>query len=355
LADWNQFQVGAVVQPLTTTSGNTLLRDADPSLFYALDFWQYVINTYPGPRLLQAATAARASGINVPIASAVAQVYPYEPSSEFLENQIQFPALFAYRTRAHSEQWTAAFDHDVVEVQVVYVLPPLDAAGYERILPIFPAVAQALRYKTMEAWDPGYTPPGGTLGAQFDEPAFANLQEIGFSGAINRRVVSTPTEFYRIGHLPGTGNIWFPALLLSAYWIEKDDWAPTIGGPSKFVGADITGNVKDADGTVVAATSTTVVQASTQLPPTITSLSVNTGPIAGGTSVTITGTLFLTGPPTVFFGPKQSPQYAASVTYTSSTSLTITTPAVNNAGIYDLTIANRDGQSVTSAGAFTFT
>jgi hypothetical protein len=345
---------GVIWKCVGTLSANSLLRDADPSVFYLIDFLQYVINTYIGPRLMQEVVAAD-STIATKIPSAIAQAYSYEPMPEFLENQVQLPGLFVYRTRAQTEQWTVSHDHDIVSVQIDYVLPPLDSAGCERLLPILSAIAQALRKKVTDAWDPGYTPPGGTLGQTFTDPSLANLQEVGFGSAIEKKVAGTSSEFYRIGRLPGMGNLWFPTLTLSAYFIERDEYAPTIGGPSKLAGVDLTGNVKGDDGTVVPAASVALVQASTHGPPTITSLSVATGSAAGGTSVVITGTLFLSGPPRVFFGPPGAPQYAASVTYTSSTSLTITTPAMQGAGTVDLTILNRDGQSVTSPAAFTFT
>ena len=344
MTDYNQFQVGGVVQPLSTSSTNSLLRDADPALFYALDFWTYVINTYPGPRLVAAAAAA---GFSWP--AAVLQAYPYEPLAEYLENQIAFPALFAYRKDLRTEWHSVGYEHDITTLELYYVLPPLDAAASERLLPIFNAVSQALRRKTTDAWDPGYTPPGGVAGQQFDSAAFGGVEEIGFGEYLgNTRNVS---RMGAVGYLENAGGLYFPCLHMTGYVVERDTYNPTSGGPSKFAGADITGNLKADDGTRIAP----FVQQSTQQAPTVTALSVVTGPIAGGTVVTITGTLFLAGPPAVYFGPASAPQYAASVTYTSATSLTVTTPAMSGAGAVDVTVVNRDGQSGTLAGAFTFT
>lgn len=349
MTDYNQFQVGNVVQPLPSPGTNSLLQDADSALFYALDFWAYVITTYPGPRLIAAASAA---GITIPDAVGT-RTYPYEPTPEWLESQIRLPALFAYRVESLTEQWTAAWEHDVTTFELLYVLPPLDAAGSERLLPILSAVAQALRKKTTDAWDPGYTPPGGNLGDQFDAAPYANLQEIGFGAWGNpKRPLS---RWYRMGKLPSGGDLWFPTLMMSGYFVERDMYAPTQGGPSKVAGADITGNVTAEDGTVVPAAGVALVQVSTQPAPTITSLSVATGPATGGTSVTLTGTGFLTGPPIVVFGPASAPTYATGVTYNSSTSVTVTTPAMQGAGTVDVTLTNRDGQSVTLPQSFTFT
>ena len=60
----------------------------------------------------------------------------------------------------------------------------------------------------------------------------------------------------------------------------------------------------------------------TLLPPTVSSVAPNSGPLAGGTAVTITGTNFAAGA-TVTFGATA----ATNVVVVSSTSITATTPA----------------------------
>ena len=82
--------------------------------------------------------------------------------------------------------------------------------------------------------------------------------------------------------------------------------------------------------------------------PTITGLSTNSGSIAGGEEIVIHGTGFQDGCYVLFGGLE-----AQSVVYSSSTALTVTTPAVS-AGLVDVAIHNADGQQVTSSGAFTF-
>lgn len=347
--DYSGFQVGETQFPLTSALTNSLLADADPALYQLAEFLKYCLNTYVGARLLAAASAA---GVTLPAGSACKTYYPYEPTPQFLEEQLQLPALFVFRTRGATEQWTSGHEHDLWGVSVVYLLPPLDAAGSEALVPILRAVYSTIRRKVTDSWDPGYTPPGGTAGQQWTQ--LASVEEVGFGPPADKRVVSVETG-YEIGHLPGTGDLWFPALMMRGFLTERDEAFTQVGGPDKWAGGDITLNVRAPDGTVVAASSSGVVRVSTGLPPTITSLSVSTGPVAGGTSITVTGTGFLTGPPLCYFGPADDPQYAASVTYNSATSLTVVTPPVANAGLYDFTIENRDGQSVTSAGAFTFT
>jgi hypothetical protein len=341
-ADYSEFLVGNVLQPLPVQSPNSLLQDADPALFFAIDFWSYVITTYPGPRLLAAAAAAGITSIK----QAVAATYPYEPLPQQLENQFSFPLLAVYRKEAQTEWHTVGHETDSTALEVLYVLPPMDAAASERLLPIFNAIMQALRRKSTDAWDPGYTPPGGNLGDQYTAAPYAHVEEMGFGE--DRFGLAKLASF---GFLPAAEGLYFPTLKLQAYVRERDNYATTPGGPSQFAGGDITGNVKADDGTRVAP----FVQVATQLAPTVSTLSVASGPVAGGTVTNITGLLFLAGPPAVYFGPVGNPQYAPSVTWNSATSLTVTTPAMSGAGTVDVTVLNRDGQSGTLPQSFTFT
>lgn len=73
--------------------------------------------------------------------------------------------------------------------------------------------------------------------------------------------------------------------------------------------------------------------------PTVTSVAPNTGPAAGGTSVTITGTNFVAGA-TVTFGAAP----ATGVSVTNSTTIAATTPA-NPAGAVTVTVTNPGGGS----------
>jgi hypothetical protein len=333
---YSGFEIGGVVEPLSIVSSNSLLQDSDPALFYMLDFFAYVINTYPGPRLLQAASAA-----NLPVASAVAQKYPVSPQSEFQQNQFRFPLLCVARKRTQSGRLTASWERDRNTFELTYALPPLDPGQAEAIMPILAAVARDLRHKTTQGFDPGYTPPGGTAG---QSPwAVAGVQDIGFGDPYRDLV-----EIVSYGYLEGAGNLFFPCIVMNGYFSERDMYNRTAAGAVKFAGGDITADLQASDGTVIAA----VIQSSTQQAPTVTSLSVTSGTHLGGTAVTITGTLFLPGA-TVLFGNA----YSTSVTWNSATSISCTTPVMQGAGAYALavTVTNPDGQVGTLPLAFTFT
>jgi hypothetical protein len=83
--------------------------------------------------------------------------------------------------------------------------------------------------------------------------------------------------------------------------------------------------------------------------PTVTGISPASGPIAGGTAVTITGTGFLSGA-TVKLGGTS----ATNVTVVSATSITATAPA-HAAGAVSVVITNTDGQSGTLNNGYTYT
>jgi hypothetical protein len=82
--------------------------------------------------------------------------------------------------------------------------------------------------------------------------------------------------------------------------------------------------------------------------PTVTSVSPNSGPTAGGTAVTITGTNFVAGA-TVTFGTAA----ATNVVVVSGTSITATTPA-GSAGAVTVTVTNPGSQSGSLASGFTY-
>jgi peptidoglycan/xylan/chitin deacetylase (PgdA/CDA1 family) len=81
--------------------------------------------------------------------------------------------------------------------------------------------------------------------------------------------------------------------------------------------------------------------------PTLTGVSPATGPTAGGTSVTLSGTGFAEGAGVTFAGVAVTP---ASIT---ATDISILTPP-HEAGAVTVTVTNPDGQSATRTGAFTY-
>ena len=82
--------------------------------------------------------------------------------------------------------------------------------------------------------------------------------------------------------------------------------------------------------------------------PTITTLSPTSGKLAGGTTVTFTGTGFLTGGSVTIGGAT-----CTSLNVVSSTTMTCLSPSLS-AGTYDIVLTNADTQSVTKTNGFTY-
>ncbi len=78
--------------------------------------------------------------------------------------------------------------------------------------------------------------------------------------------------------------------------------------------------------------------------PTVSNIYPNSGPVSGGTSVTISGSNFL-GTTAVSFG-----QYPATGCSVTSTSMTCPTPAASQGGIVDVTVTSPKGTSPTNPG-----
>ncbi|MGV3621301.1 MAG: IPT/TIG domain-containing protein [Archangium sp.] len=88
----------------------------------------------------------------------------------------------------------------------------------------------------------------------------------------------------------------------------------------------------------------------TQPAPIVTSISPTMGPVAGGTSITINGTQFVTGA-SVAFGSTLS----SSVTFESDRKLVAVSPSSASAGAVSIVVTNPGGRSSSLPNAFTYT
>jgi len=88
-------------------------------------------------------------------------------------------------------------------------------------------------------------------------------------------------------------------------------------------------------------------------PPTFVSVSPNTGPTAGGTTITITGTDFVTGDTVTLYGGVGKLGDCTNVQVVDSTTITCNTPA-GTAGVSDINIDDIYKQNALGTEAFTF-
>ncbi len=332
MTDFDRFRRGNVSLPLGTSSSYSLLRDADPAIFYALEFYAVVLDNYLGDRLAEAASAANAEQI----ASAVAETLPCNPEPWLQDAHIKFPLLSLYR-KSSTYRYVGHRKTGVQELELAYVLPPMRASEAEQLLPILHAVEAIVDHCTEQGFDPSYTPtsPDGTAGEVVWSASRAGLVRV--------EVMSSTTGAYT-----PAADLFFPAVILTLQMQEQAN--PVVSALDAFEGADVTQDLV-AEGTTYA----NFVVTSTPAPPVIESLDEDEGSKAGGDAVEITGSGFVVGRTyRVLIGDAD----ADSVLVTSATTIECLTPqhAAYPTFEADVYVIDQDGQvSNTLAAAFTFT
>jgi len=165
------FQFGGSVYHVAVSTGNSALKDIDPSIYYALDFWAFVLQRFLGERWSQECIAAGRSDV---AATVVKASWPYDPAPYLTEAQVPFPLLAVYRVSGkigeQSVQWDKADETWIVE----WSMPPLTAAQAEVLSPFVKGVRDTLVDRTTEGSHPGYL--GGVQVWKL-----AGLRDIGFT------------------------------------------------------------------------------------------------------------------------------------------------------------------------------
>lgn len=331
MTDYQGFIHGAVTYPLSTTSGMTLLHDADPAIFYLLEFYQAVLEKHLGPRLM----AEVASGGLDHVQRIVGDIIPLNPEPYLTEQHITFPLLCAYRKRTRFENIGGA-KFSVDDLEVAYVFPPMQAGEAERVVPLLKAVVDVLDNRTEQGFDPSYTPtqPVGTAGEHVWRRAgvaSAGVTEVSYGG------------------YPATDALYFPAVMLTVELKSKSGL--DVSELELYDGANVDIDVEDSRQETVV---DDVVQFKTGPAPTLSLSNPSTGPKTGGTTVYLTGTNFVVGTtPTVTFGGLP----ATDVVVLSATQIQCKAPAHDAFPTFmaDVVVTNTDDQSATLVAAYTFT
>ena len=215
MADYGTFKYGGATYPLPSSTANQLLLDADPSLYYVLDYFQSVLNTHMSARLL--AECAK-SPVIAAVTSAVMAVCPYDPTPFLQEQQFRFPLLAVYRKKDKYIWKTIGVWDDASEWCVDYILPPVTGGQMERINPILRSTGVILRNRIETKMDPSYQ-------AGIDIWAKANLEEITLDEA-------------SYGGFAGTGNQMFPAWRGKLIVKECDSFVGVDASLQVFAGTD---------------------------------------------------------------------------------------------------------------------
>lgn len=334
MGDFDTFKYGNASYPLDDASTNSLLRDADPALFYLLDFLSFSLTTHLEDRLL--AEVAAVDQVNV--AAAVASSVPFDPGPFLKQVQFKFPLLAAYRKSSTFQETSNAKERETSTIDVLYILPPMPADGMERIYPVINAAKAVIKNAIETGIHSAYIAPDEAVAITVSvwSETYANITEIKAKTAA-------------FGAFENTEGLFFPALSMA---IElREESAIDESDLEVFAGATIHEDLTDNEGGTVIAD---VVVVQTNHPdPTCTLAAPSSGSKAGGTAVTLTCTGLITGAPTtVFFGGEE----ASSVVVVSATSITCVTPPFTTFGateLVDVYVVN-DGRTATLDDGFTF-
>gem|GEM_PF-2976858 len=214
MPDYSSFSHGGSSYPLTSSTTNSALQDADPSVFFAIDFFQSVITTYIGSRLL--AEVGRAPVIQN-ITSAVQQVVPYDPQPYLTQNQFRFPLLAVYRQKSKYDWRAQSWMRDSALWVVEYMLPPLTPGQVERLRPFLHSVEIVLLNRIENMFDPSYQ-------AGLKVWQAAGLEEI--------RLEESTQGAYSDG-----GSLVFPSIKMFLT-VKERDMPPAAGTFQALIGVD---------------------------------------------------------------------------------------------------------------------
>ena len=210
------FVHGSVTYPLVSTLGNSLLQDADPSLFYITEYFSSVLKTYVEPRLLAECAAA---GINV-ISKAVFSTLAYDPAPYLVAQVATFPLLAIWRKSEKDRARTVAFDEDIGTWSCAYILPPLSKLQMDRIFPILRSVSRVIADRINNKRDPAYR-----SGANF--MALAGLEEMSLKSGSYGRFEVPDKEFV------------YPAWVGELEVRERDGYLPVAATGGQITGMDV--------------------------------------------------------------------------------------------------------------------
>lgn len=336
MTDFAGFAYGNVVYPLPLSgsglggAGATFLRDADPPLFYILEFAKSCLETHVGLRTLAEAATAGCEQIT----AVVADVLPLNPAPYLIESHFKFPLLSAYRKTTKFE-WMGQSKIKVDEVELTYTLPPLQAGEAERMMPLMEAVVSILDNRIEQGFDPAYAPsqPTGTAGERWWTRA---------------GVVSAGLSAVTYGGFMAEESLYYPAAIMT---LTLKTRSSANLAELEMLG-DALVNIDVADDTEP--TVADVVQFYIDAEPTLTLASPNSGTKAGGTLVTLTGTNFHSHlEPTILFGGVA----ATNVVVISETTIQCRTPAYNAfpTSIVDVNYEDNNGLTARLVAGYSFT
>ena len=320
-----KWKHGGTEYPLKASTTDSLLKDADGPLYYALQLFEAVIEEYAGERLL---AQAALEGLNFP--SAVERTLHFEPSPFLQSHDMVFPLFALYRSEEQWDQHTVSFEKDTSVWSWAYVLPPLTPRQIEQLNPILRSVAVIVSSFAMQSFDPSWE-AGKTL---------RDLSGI-------QKMTAGPVRYLDIEMLDGGQNEWWRAV--SGKLFVQERTSIVLEDLDVFEGANIDVDLDGPDAKVEA-----FVEADTYLPPVLSHVQPSSGTKAGSAYFEIIGSGFRIGTPIkILIGGA----YATSQRVASAFKVTGLTPEHSGDPTYaaDVMVIDVDGQvSNVLVGGYTF-
>ena len=223
MAQYSGFQVGNFVGPLTASTSNSLLQDADPALYYTLDYFKTMIQTYMGARFDAEMTRV---GLTEYVGQASSTALPYDPIPFLQSSGVKPPFLALFPVSDRPEERTRHWYHVIQTWRFLYVLPSMDSAQYAQLYSLLRAVGKVVQDRLENTLDPAWQ--SGTPFAQLGGISEIRMDEVDY-GSIERLET----------------NLFFPALTATLTVKEQRAATPNL---QNFVDAAVTIAVQDEEG-----------------------------------------------------------------------------------------------------------
>lgn len=154
MSEGGAFAQGSAQFPLTSDVTNTLLRDADPALYYTIEYFKSVLTTYLNDRFVQEITRA-----SVTTMSSIVQTTTHFDPALYLPQFLQsFPLLAVFRQSSKYSRKTHSWMHIDSQWAVYLILAPLKQWVQPQALhPIFHAAESVLVDRIENMFDPSFT------------------------------------------------------------------------------------------------------------------------------------------------------------------------------------------------------
>jgi hypothetical protein len=215
VSDYAQFQVGNAVYPLTAATTNSLLQDADPAIFYTLQFVAGMIQLHLSARWDAEMTKADLSNY---VGTSYVNHYTFDPTPFLTQNGVQPPFLALYTSDEEVKERTRAYYENKAHWKLLWVLPPMTTNQYNALYAFLRAASKVITDRLIQGYDPNFE-----SGALFAVQGGIEQLDI---GEITYGWISGPTT-----------NLFFPSIQYEMTCMERRMPTP---GLETLAGTDVT-------------------------------------------------------------------------------------------------------------------